>query len=247
MADGCWARAFSRPEAWTGGGHRGILSQGWRESAPRGAGPSPPHPRMTFPATRIKASRAGGAFKGAARRGRCQETPSAPRGSRAAGGEERALATSEAPQGSHSRRGPRGHLLSIRTCWGWGLGSRCLPVGSRRRLHAVGAGSSALMRAPQSWGAKRGQGARRSPHAGPGPSERVRLRCSQGVRKGAEIPPEMLQSPRAAEGGARGLGRGSSPARGPGARIREEASGAGLRAHQLVATTLPPVPQPPPR
>lgn len=111
---------------------------------------------------------------------------------------------------------------------GWGLGSRCLPVGSRRRLHAVGAGSSALMRAPQSWGAERGQGARRSPHAGSGPSERVRLRCSQGVRKGAEIPPEMLQSPRAAEGGARGLGRGSSPARGPGARIREEASGAAL-------------------
>lgn len=182
-----------------------------------------------------------------ARRRRARPGGAAPRE------EESGRSGQRSAAGQPSRCGPRGHLLSLRTCSRWGLGSRCLPVGPRRGLQAVGAGSSALMRAPPpELGSRAGaRGTSGSPCGSRdlgtgetgvlGPSSARR----RGVRKGAEIPPEMLASPRAAEGGAR-VSVPPQP-RGPGARIREEASGAGPRKHQLVATTLPPVPQPPTR
>ncbi|XDA81143.1 hypothetical protein R6Z07F_011118 [Ovis aries] len=61
-------------------------------------------PGVTFSAKGTKAGRAAGAFKDAARRGRCQEAPGAPQGSRAAGGGARVLRA----------RGPRRALRGTR-------------------------------------------------------------------------------------------------------------------------------------
>lgn len=73
-------------------------------------------PGVTFPAKGTKAGRAAGAFKDAARRGRCQEAPGAPQGSRAAGGGARVL------RARGPRRALRGHLPSFPHLLGVGAG-----------------------------------------------------------------------------------------------------------------------------
>ena len=76
----------------------------------------PRAPGVTFPAKGTKAGRAAGAFKDAARRGRCQEAPGAPQGSRAAGGGARVL------RARGPRRAQRGHLPSFPHLLGVGAG-----------------------------------------------------------------------------------------------------------------------------
>lgn len=91
-------------------------------------GQSPAPPGVTFSA-RTKAGRADGAFKDAARRGRCQEAPGAPRGSAPAAAESgRPRPAPQPPPDA-----PRVVTCSFPTCSGGGW-ARAWGRGAPRRM-----------------------------------------------------------------------------------------------------------------
>lgn len=191
-------------------------------------------PGVTFSAKGTKAGRAAGAFKDAARRGRCQEAPGAPQGSRAAGGGARVL------RARGPRRALRGHLPSFPPlAWGGGWVARVLPSSPGAGPSWWGRGTplwkrrGLLMEGAEDWVADGGPGPRGDPYLGRGPSEQ------KGEMLGSPLRPVRMEkradsarSPagrrRAARDGDPGEGRAPSSRAPAGSPNSGGSIGAGL-------------------